>query len=229
MSATIQEFFTDGGVAKQPYIDMFNRLQTLGIGIHQTISDYDSYDDTKHVGYSLATFKIPTVGNGNLFGGYDITSDSGCRGILTYNVDKDLAVITAHDILDTNHSCFVRLPLICTAEDHWSLGRAPQNAIDTVTEADASWTWAMILGQQTTAARPSPDGKVALYSNPLIGVSSSDSFAVYQHRLEGDGIYVAKEDIIDPVSDIGTIISDGTKAYICCGCRIWMDYEGPST
>lgn len=229
MSATIQEIFTDGGIAKQPYIDMFNRLQSLGIGFFQSFSNYRNTDGTKHIGYISISFKVPTIANGNLFGGYDITADGGCRGILTYNVDKGLAVITAHDILDTNHSCFVRLPFLCTAEDYWSLGRAPQNAIDTVAEADASWTWAMILGQQTTAARPSPDGKVALYSNPLLGVSSSDSFAVYQHRLEGDGIYVAKEDIIDPVSDIGTIISDGTKAYICCGCRIWMDYEGPST
>lgn len=225
MSTTIQEIFTDGGVAKQPYIDMFNRLQTLGIGIHQTISDYDSYDDTKHVGYSLATFKVPTAGSGNLFGGYDITADGGCRGILTYNVDKGLAIITAHDIINTNHSCFVRLPFICTASDYWSLGRAPQNAIDTVADVDASWTWAMILGQQTTDARPSTDGKISLYSNPLLGVSSSDSFAVYQHRLTGSGIYIAKEDLVDPVSDIGSILSDGANTYICCGCRVWMDYE----
>lgn len=226
MSSTIQEFFTDGGVAKQPWIDMLMRLKTLGIGISWMTSSYSYTDSTKKLGLSALEVMIPTSGtNANCFGGYDITTDGGCRGILTYNVDRSLAVVTAHDILNTNHSCFVRLTAIFTATDYWFLGRAPQNAIDTVAEVDASWTWAMILGQQTTAARPSPDGKVALYSNPLLGVSSSDSFAVYQHRLTGSGIYVAKEDLIDPVSDIGSILSDGANTYICCGCRVWMDYE----
>lgn len=232
MSTTIQETYTPTSDSTTPYIPAFQRFGAAGVsGINFfTInpSDYGNTSSSNFWGIGYWN-KQSTWGSGGtsvtVLGGAYLQNLATVAKV-TYNVDKKLGVITGYapeaTVVD---AVYTRILLILTASDYWAWGSQSGIPISAA-QLSPVYTWYGLLGQNSGTARPSADGKVSLQSNPLLGFSSSQTWGQTQHRLQGSGIYVAHEDIVDPWSDCGRIISDSTgKAYICCGNRLWMDYE----
>jgi hypothetical protein len=232
MSTTIQETYTPTGDSSTPYMPAFQRFGSAGVsGINfftVNPSTYSNTSSSNHWGIWYGA-KQSTWGSGGtsvtVLGGAFLQNVATVAKV-TYNVDKKLGVITGYTPEATvEDAVYTRILLILTASDYWSW-RSQSGAPTSAAELVPSYTWYGLLGQNTGNARPSADGKVSLQSNPLLGFSTAQTWGQTQHRLQGSGIYVAHEDIVDPWSDCGRIISDSTgKAYICCGNRIWMDYE----
>ncbi len=231
MSTTIQETYTPINDSSSPYIKAFQRFgtgQATGITFFSiNPSYYNDISSEKFCGIGHFD-KQTNWGSGNsvtIVGGAHLQTLPTVVKV-TYNVDKQLGAITGYTPESTVvDAVYTRILLILTSSDYWAWSSQP-NIPTGLGNIIPSYTWYGLLGQNSGSARPSTDGKVSLQSNPLLGFSNDQTWGQTQHRLQGSGIYVAHEDIVDPWSDCGRIISDSNgKSYICCGNRIWMDYE----
>jgi hypothetical protein len=159
------------------------------------------------------------------------------RMLLTYNLDKKLIVITDVGVLNsTNETVYAPNIILIksTTGCIWNDASIKYMNIDDI--ANNCGTIFSCLNMQdirtiiTTNARKDSGGFISLQSNFTWKYpAQSASVSVPQgtvYRLSGNGVYLADGDLSDMCSDYGKIIADGNgKSYICCGRRLWMDYD----
>lgn len=225
--STVQEIFTSG-LADIPH-PTITRLQNLHFdGDSSTIINYVKYDYVFAENYSITYNSITTSWNPQT-GAKRVYPTGGTKAVLTYNLTKKLLVVTdcrPYDSSDANSlKLCARIGMIKTASSAWlyegfsSIGSNYKISSD----SNISAFFNEYVGQNP---RKDTNGKISLQSDFVITDGPLSRTSGTKFRLSGGGVYLADGDITDCVSDVGKIISDVYEnTYICCGCRLWMDYD----
>lgn len=240
MSATVQEVFNNCGYTSYPEITRLTQLTFTGDANpiwngSVTIGD-SGVGNFIHYSASVFNFSFATTGSLN-----HVVFGAGSKRALTYNLDKKLVVVTDISPADTSstspaYNCYPRIGLIKSSTNWMFRGKSSRDRYMTndtcrtnygnVFEA-FNYENSYILGNNS---RKSLVGDISLYKNFYIKFPENTTYITTGGYIRvGDGIYLADGDIAGLLEDVGKIISDGTKAYICCGYRLWMEYEGGST
>jgi hypothetical protein len=149
--------------------------------------------------------------------------------VLTYNLTKKLIVAVdcrPYNFSDTNAlKLCTRIGIIKTLSDAWlyegfsSMG----SSYNISNDSNISAFFNEYIGENP---RKDANGLVSLHSDFAITDGSLSRTSGRHYRLTGGGVYLADGDISDCIADVGKIIADPAgNNYICCGCRLWMDYE----
>ena len=240
MSTTVQEFFNNVGYNKYPEITRLSQLTFTGDSnsiVYGTITLGDT---------GLGNFlDMTTTTEGLKFSfsdprGYSLTHimlGAGSKRVITYNLDKKLLVVADITPFDTSatypaYLCSPRVSIIKSATSFVYYGR---NSRDRYLDNQGCATQygnffnatnSLNTNSLTNSARKTAVGDISLQSHFVMTFPPTSGYFpnVQQIRID-DGIYLADGDIGGMTEDTGRIISDGTKSYICCGYRLWMDYE----
>lgn len=237
MSATIQEIFNNCGSTSYPEISRLTQLTFTGDSVpiwNGSITVNDS-NVGNFIHYVTSAFNFSFSNTGSL---NHVVFGAGSKRALTYNLDKKLVVVTDISPADTSvtnpaYICYPRIGLI-KSETNWmfrgktSRDKYMTNATCKTQYGDVfeafNYENSYALGNNS---KKSLFGDISLYKNFYIKFPAETSYITTGAYIRvGDGIYLADSDIAGPLEDVGKIISDGTKAYICCGYRLWMEYEG---
>ena len=240
--STVQEIFNNCGSTSHPEIDRLTQLTFTGDSNpiwNGSVTIGDS-GVGNFIHYSASAFNFSFAGTGSL---NHVVFGAGSRRALTYNLDKKLVVVTDVSPADTSatnpaYICYPRIGLIKSATNWMFKGKTSRDRY--MTNATCASHYGTIFGSFNyenlialgNDSRKSMNSDISLYQNFYIAFDSDHeaSFETTGSYLRvGDGIYLADGDIAGILEDVGKIISDGTKAYICCGYRLWMEYEGSST
>lgn len=237
MSATVQEIFNNCGSTSHPELDRLTQLTFTGDTVpiwngSVTVADSGVGNFTH---YTASVFNFSFASTGSLA---HVIFGAGSKRAITYNLDKKLLVVA--DVTDDTsatypaYDCYPRIGLIKSATNWMFRGKISRdrymtngtcrtnygNVFDVFNNKDP-----YVLGNNS---RKSLVGDISLYQNFYINFPTDNApfISTGSTIRVGDGIYLADGDIAGPFDDVGKIISDGTKAYICCGYRLWMEYEG---
>ena len=238
MSTTVQEIFNNCGSTSYPEIARLTQLTFTGDSNpiwngSVTIADTGT---GSFILYTASVFNFSFASTASL---HHVLFGGGSKRALTYNLDKKLVVVTDVSPADTSatnptYICYPRIGLLKSATNWMFRGKTSRDRYlsnetcashyDTIFKA-FNYGDPYALGNDS---RKSVIGDIALYKNFYIKFTTdSESYTTTGSVMRvGDGIYLADGDIAGLVEDVGKIISDGTKAYICCGYRLWMEYEG---
>lgn len=225
--STVQEIFTSG-LANTPHPTL-TRLQNLHFdGDASVIVNSVSYDYGFAENYSSTYNSITTSWNPQT-GSKRVYPMGGTKAVLTYNLAKKLLVVTdcrPYNSSDANSlKLCARIGMIKTASSAWlyegysSFG----SSYNINNDSNLTTFYNEYFGENP---RKDVNGLISLQSDFIVKLGSMDRQASVNKRLTGGGVYLADGDITDFASDVGKIISDTLgNNYICCGCRLWMDYD----
>lgn len=234
MSTTVQETWTNVSSNQYPEITRMTQLTFTGDSVpiwNGTISIGDELTSFNHYSGSIFNFSFSTVSTSFIIFG------NGSKRVLTYNLDKKLVVVSDLTTPNTTETypaylCYPRIGLMKSASSYIWLGRTSRDKY--MTNQDCANNYGNFFTCLNTpnniaasTSRKTTIGSVSLYSHFCVTIPNTvNNLNLHGQTIRmGDGIYLADGDISDMFADCGRIISDGTHAYICCGYRIWMDYE----
>lgn len=230
--STVQEIFTT--IPFNKVSPPLNRLKQLTFSDGSVVVSSVTYGDNG--GKCTSNSIIAPWLRGSSDTPVTARGEDSIRQVLTYNLDKKLIVITDCSPIDASTDASSYAPNIILIKsttgviwnDYGSIRYA--SISDIVTRCGTIFS-CLNMNNVQTLTRKDASGYISLKSNfgwyypdnSGHGASVPSNTLV---RLSGTGVYLADGDISDMCSDYGKIIADGDgKSYICCGRRLWMDYD----